>query len=141
MNTRRFRSQGGAGTSTSGLVVAGNSEPQPTDNTELWNGTNWTEVNDLPGNAVFNSTVGTQTSAITFGGSAPQPFSGADTATWNGTNWTTVGSMSTGREAGGQSGANNTSALAFGGYAPPPISAATEEFNSGPATATFSTTS
>ena len=47
--------------------------------------------------------------------------------------------MNSGRQAGGQSGANNTSALAFGGYSPPSISAATEEFSAGPVTKTFAT--
>ena len=139
MGTRRFRSAGGAGSSTAGLAVAGNSEPQPTDNVETWNGTNWAETTDLPGQAFYNSTVGTQTSAVTFGGSAPQPFGEADTATWNGSNWTTVGSMNAGRQAGGQSGANNTSALACGGYSPPSITTATEEFSAGPVTKTFAT--
>jgi len=139
MGTRRFRCIGGAGTQTAGFIVAGNSEPSVTSNCELWNGTNWTETTNLPGPARFNSTAGLQTSAITFGGSAPYGFGGADTATWDGSGWTTVGDMNEGRQGMGQGAANNTAAVAFGGYAPPPISSATEEFNSGPATVTLTT--
>ena len=47
MGTGRFGT-GGAGTSTQGLVFAGNENPPGTSTkTELWNGSSWSELNDL----------------------------------------------------------------------------------------------
>ena len=57
--------------------------------TELWNGTNWTEVNDLN---TARSTVGmhaVSTAALAFGGSPAI----AITELWNGTNWTEVNDL------------------------------------------------
>ena len=58
----------GAGTNTAALGFGGITIVTPLGNTESWNGTSWTELNDLntardrPGGA------GTQTKALAFGG-------------------------------------------------------------------------
>jgi hypothetical protein len=108
-------------------------------NTESWNGTSWTEVNDL--NQVRNSLAGAGTSntlALAFGGQSPStPFSGV-TQSWNGTSWSNVQDMNTARYdlAGGGS---STLALAAGG-SNPGATAATEEWNGdGKLTDTFTT--
>ena len=72
---------------------------------------------------------GIQTAALAFGGRIPSPT--AITESYNGTNWTEVNDLNTARLALAGSG-TSTAALAFGG-----ASAATEEWNVGPATITF----
>ena len=92
--------------------------------TELWNGTNWTEVNDLNQAREKLTATGTYTSAVAFMGDVP-PQTGA-TETWNGTNWTTSTNMNVARENGGGAG-TQTAALAFAGSIPP-TTGVTEEF-------------
>jgi hypothetical protein len=70
--------------------------------TESWNGTSWTEVNDL--NKLDHRVGGgagvDNTSALAFGGNNPPgispPFS-ANTESWNGTSWTEVNDLNTAR--------------------------------------------
>ena len=131
LNTGR-RALGGAGTQTATLAFGGSS-PAPTggskNETESYDGTSWTEVNNLNtarGYAARGSG-GTQTSALFFGG----PPALAITESWNGTSWTEVNDLNTGRRSLGGAGADNTSMLAFGGSsAPEPAgTAVTEEWN------------
>jgi hypothetical protein len=57
--------------------------------TETWNGTSWTEVNDLNTARYFISGAGSDnTNAIATGGEAPAFTNAAET--WNGTSWTKV---------------------------------------------------
>ena len=69
---------GSAGSTTSALAFAGEVGPN-TAKTELWNGTNWAEVNDMntaqqnPGSAGASNA-----SALSFGGSA----GGGETELW-----------------------------------------------------------
>ena len=51
-------------------------EPQPARaaNTELWNGTNWTEVNNLNQNKFGFPGGGSTTSGLVFGGEGTPPF-------------------------------------------------------------------
>jgi|11BtaG_2_1085332.scaffolds.fasta_scaffold31269_1 hypothetical protein len=136
LNTGR-RAMGGAGTQTAALGIGGNSNPgsPPYDIklaiTEAYNGTSWTEVNDLNtarGYAARGSG-GTQTSALYFGGkSSPGPSGDALTETWNGSNWTEVNDLNQDRYNLVGAGASNTSALAFTGTEPP-FSAKTESWN------------
>ena len=82
-------------------------------NTESWNGTNWTEVNDLSlgRNAVGGA--GVSTTAIAFGGNT-QPDT-AVTEEWNVNfvaerSWITVGTMNTSRNNLNGNGAGTTTA-------------------------------
>jgi len=110
---------GGAGTQTSGLVFGGAPPPQ-TVLTESYNGTNWTEVNDLN---QFRQGLGgagaSNTSALAFGGLAfpggPPNSLANQTETWNGTNWTEVNNLNTSRRDISGFGIQ-TAALAFGGF-------------------------
>jgi len=114
-----------SGTVTSALAFSGSG---PNALTELYNGTTWTEVNDL--NTSRTNAAGTgadNTNAICMGGESPA-VTGA-TETWNGTSWTTVTSLNTIRDLLASSGATNTAALAFGGRNPPTVYANTEEWN------------
>jgi hypothetical protein len=94
--------------------------------TELWNGTSWTEVNDLNGAKRQLAGAGTSTSALAFGGETPTEANTAETETWNGTNWTEVNDMNNARRDISGCGADNTSALSFGGE---PFSALVESWN------------
>ena len=80
---------------------------------ETWNGTNWTEVNDLNTAKYYLGGFGTNTSSLCLGGASPSLT--ANVEQWNGTNWTEVANLSA--AASGVSGAGTTSdGLAFGGY-------------------------
>ena len=99
--------------------------PPTLANTELWNGTNWTEVNDL-GTARYQiGFAGTSTSAIGVGSNAT-PY--ALVESWNGTNWTEVADLNTGRESAGTVG-TSAAAITFGGGNAPVGPTATELWN------------
>ena len=132
MNTARAELRG-AGIITSGLVFGGTEDPPAVNNTETWNGTNWTEVNNL--NSARQSLGasgpgGTNTAALAFGGTqGPQPSRVAVAELWNGTNWTEQDDLNAGRYANGGSGGGSTNALSFGGRnVPNTIIALTEEW-------------
>jgi len=131
LNTGR-RAMSGAGTQTAALGIGGNSNPGSPPfsvdiaNTESYDGTSWTEVNDLNTARGYAAADGTQTSALYFGGLPPSNL--ALTESWNGTSWTAVNTLNTGRRSLAGSGVDNTSILAFGGNIPP-VQAVTEEWN------------
>ncbi len=82
MATRR--QLGGAGNDGNTAAIAfGGDSPPTTANTEVWNGSNWTEVNNLNTARKELGGAGITTSALAYGGS-PTP---AATELWNGTNW------------------------------------------------------
>ena len=74
----------GQGTSTAALVF-GKNPPTSIGTTESWNGTTWTNENQLITARVGTSGSGTQTLALNFGG---EPFSTA-TNVWDGTGFIT----------------------------------------------------
>ena len=78
---------GSAGTSTLALIFGGITLPSTTRaSTESWNGTNWTNENDI--NTARQLTGdGTQTAAIAFGGDTGSASSA--TEEWNGDGITT----------------------------------------------------
>ena len=128
MNTGRY-GMGSAGVQTSALGFGGNGPSTQTAVTESWNGTNWTEVNDLNQAKHYVAGAGvSNTSALAFGGNADGAPAKTDTETWNGTNWTEVNNLNTGRNGLSGAGADNTSAVAFGGT-PPDNLAITELWN------------
>ena len=89
----------------------------PTTDTEVWNGSTWTEVNDCNTGRYYVAGAGTATAALAVGGeNAPTDNL---TESWDGTNWTEVAATNTGHgHSGGlQGGGTNTSTLVFG--APP----------------------
>jgi len=111
MNTARASLVGVAADNTAALAFGGSLPPGSLANTESWNGTNWTEVNDLNTARRNMGAAGIQTAALTFGGGPPAV---ADVESWNGTNWTNENSLSTARNGLGSAG-TQTSALGFGG--------------------------
>ena len=97
---------------------------QPSVFTE-WDGTSWTEVNDLntarqgPGGQELN------TASLAFGGGYPSNTVNAEL--WDGSSWTEVNNLNTARRNLGGTG-TTTSALAYG-VIPPQSITNTESWN------------
>ena len=86
--------------------------------TESWNGTNWTEVNDLNTARYYAAgAYGDQYCRFMFWWSTDQPGGStvANTESWNGTNWTEVNDLNTAtRQAFSGFGTTSASAFAVG---------------------------
>ena len=126
LNTARNISGGAGADSTSALAYGGYTTTYVAV-TEEWNGTNWTEVNNLNTARRMLAGDGTSTAALGFGGNPPN--AAQETESWNGTNWTAVANMSVGKDNTPGGAGTNTAALAFGGEAAPGVTVATEEWN------------
>ena len=110
MNTaRRGMASAQYGTQSAALGAGGNFPDKA--NTESYNGSAWTEVNDLNTARGSFAGAGTQTLALAFGGDPNVAL----TESWNGTSWTEVNDLNQGRNGIGGAGVDNTSALCFGG--------------------------
>jgi hypothetical protein len=109
LNTGRSQIDG-CGIITAALATGGYTTANVA-NTESWNGSAWSEVNDLNAATRDKSVLGTYTAAIAAGGNPPS----TNNESWNGTNWTEVNNLNTAR--GGAKGVGtNTAGLVFGGY-------------------------
>jgi len=118
LNTARYRG-GSSGTTTAGLVYTGRT-PTYVGNTEQYNGTAWTELNDVNNNSYAGggSPAGSYTAAIKSSGkSGPTSFQ-TNTEIWDGTNWTEVNNNNTGRD-GIMGAGTSTSNIIAGGQTPP----------------------
>jgi len=115
----------GIGSSTAGLIFGGSSPPVVA-NTEQYNGTAWTEVNDLNAAQNAQGSAGTLTSGMSaLGAQAP----GANVEDWNGTVWAAnPHSLNSARQFPGGDGASNDAAIMVGGE-PAPNGALTEIYN------------
>lgn len=121
LNTARG-SAGGAGTNTAALCFNGATPtaPPPSNavlNTESYNGTSWTNLNNMNTARWIGAGTGIQTAAIYAGGYNPAgtPQSVSATESWNGTSWTTVNSINSKRGYVVGSGIQ-TAAVIYGGY-------------------------
>ena len=115
----------GIGSSTAGLIFGGSSPPVVA-NTEQYNGTAWTEVNDLNAAQNAQASAGTLTSGMSaLGAQSP----GANVEDWNGSTWSAnPHSLNSARQFPGGDGASNDSAIMVGGE-PAPNGALTEIYN------------
>jgi len=96
--------------------------------TESYNGSTWTEVNDMNTGRTSGASCGTDTSGLAVNGGAPARVT--NTESWNGTCWTEVNDTNDTTYGNTGAGADNTSALEFGGNPGPGIgSALTESWN------------
>ena len=126
LNTARYFAQSGAGTQTAALVFGGQSPVKY--NTESYNGSAWTEVNDMtraPADTTGMGAGGTQTSALAAG---TQPVSTLSES-WNGTSWTSTPALNSGRGYLAGSIESNTGGIVYGGLGPPTGVALTELWN------------
>ena len=113
INTARY---GGA---TSGIytaaLLAGGQDTAKVALTESWDGTSWTEVNDLNTARAYmgSSSNAPYTASLVFGGQST--VNHADTELWNGSSWTEVNDLNTARRQISGIGIS-TAALATNGY-------------------------
>ena len=104
----------------------GGDVPPATALTESWNGTNWTEVNDLNTARSNIAGSGISTATLAFGGWLA-PGRTEKTEEWNGAGWAEVADLSTARYDTTAVGAGTTSDnLAIGGNTAPAQIADTE---------------
>jgi len=129
MNTARAQPGMGAGnTNTDALAMGGYDNPpvQYKANIENYNGSTWTELNDLNTGRQFGGGGGTKNSAIVFGGTTGS--ASALTETFDGTSATEVADLNTAKYVQGSASQVNTAALSFGGYTTTYV-ATTESWN------------
>jgi len=120
INTAREGTAGAGDSAEAALLVGGYTTSSPTvrvANTESWDGSSWTEVNDLNSARYLLASSGTNTAALAYGGNTPPPAVTAVTESWNGSSWTEVNDLNTARQSLAGVGPY-TSALAFGGTTP-----------------------
>ncbi len=128
LNTGR-NAGGAAGSSTAGLVIAGQITEPPTANCESYDGTSWTEIANTPTNIRYNVGFGSQTAAVTGGGHTPAGNYGALNYTWNATSWTANNAMNTGRAAMGGTGTSTAGIIMAGITSPSDKQDITETFD------------
>ena len=103
-----------------GMITPGTAA---TANVEEYNGSTWSEVNNLPATSRHSAAAGTLTAGLTMG----KPPQGNTCLFYDGTNWTSAPNLGTGRSAI-QGDGTQTSAFAGGGYTTTHV-ATSEEFN------------
>jgi len=136
LNTARGK-MCGSGIQTSAIGSGGT--PGPAVLVETWDGTSWTEVSEI--NTARSSGAGggsSNSSALAFGGS-PRTV---NTELWNGTAWTEVANLATATQDMNYGNVGTTGGtLAIGGDdpTPSPVSTRTEEWTSGNAVLTVTT--
>ena len=129
LNTDRAYS-GGSGIATSGVIFGGYTTPGSyVGNTETYNGTAFTEVNDMStGRGALGYAGATQSNALAISGVNPYR---TNVEKWDGSSWTETGDVSVARNAGSGAG-TSTAAIYFGGSNPalsPIYVASNESFN------------
>ena len=128
------RSSGaGFGISTAAIAAGGSNPPLTpsfTNNSQIWDGTNWTNTPNLNNNKSNLRGWGSSTNGAVAGGRVPAPSTTTQTEEWNGTSWVTSASLGTagylGSTAGGPGAPSGL--YAGGGRGPGAASSATEEF-------------
>jgi len=126
------------GSPTAGLMFGGNlgpGTPNRTNTSFSYDGSAWTAGGNLSEARVALGGAGTLTSGLAFGGYNPTPAATGTTDKWDGTSFSATSSMATARGGLGSTG-DASGAYAIGGN--PPVIATVEEFTSGPATVTIS---
>ena len=113
LNNTRTNVCGSGLTQTAALTFAGLAPSPGNGNTytENYDGTTWTELNDL-NTARYSATgFGSNTSAICAGGYTPSAVANAES--WDGSSWTEVGDLNTARGGDGGSGISNSAGIIF----------------------------
>jgi len=119
--TKTRRSFGYAGTQTAALAAAGGYPAFAT--TEEYNGTAWSNANDMSASLFDLAASGLQTAAAVWGGDTNATYE------YDGTNWTTGGSLGIAVRTAAGFGLQ-TAAVSCGGISPGnPYTNATEEYN------------
>ena len=118
-------SPSGTGIQTAALCAGGMmgppASPRYRDETETYDGTTWTEVNDLLTGRTAMGAAGIITASLVFGGSTATPNVKGETEEWDGTCWTEQNDLLTDRWRCGGYG-TTTAANCVGGQTPSPTS-------------------
>ena len=104
-----------------GLVFAGFDNPTKYANTELFNGSSWTELNDMNTARTNCGGFGISTAAVAAGGYDGPPGAVTTVETWYGSSWTNATALPAKGYTMGSAGLS-TSGLIFGGITTPPFS-------------------
>ena len=123
----------GFGTQTAAIAAGGNNPALGpgtsafTNNSQTWDGTNWTTTNSLNNNKTNLRGWGSSTSGAVAGGRPPSPSITNQTEVYDGTNWSASATLATARGEGSTAGGPGAiSGLYAGGNSP--VTSATEEF-------------
>ena len=108
------RYSGVSGGTTTAAILAGGGYPRDKNETELYDGTSWSEVNNMNSGRGRLSGTGTPSSAVGAGGYTPSSYSSA-AEQWDGTNWSNITSLPASRQYMGSIGASGSAALFIGG--------------------------
>ena len=123
-------SRAGGGTQTAAISAGG--ENPKTTNTELYDGTSWSEVNNLALARNQMGKAGTQTAFLVFGGEQGGGSPNyTQTESWDGSSWSEVNDLANARRNFAGFG-TQTAAVAAGGFTPPGAStrnSVVEEWN------------
>jgi hypothetical protein len=131
-NTERGHLGGAGSSQTAGLIVGGIIPGGPTTGaTESYDGTTWTEVNDLNAARQYFTAAGTQTAAITAGGMSSVYLDEVLVSEiWDGTSWSEEADLNTARQDGGAAGTTTAALCIAGGFGnAPPNLAIVEDYN------------
>ena len=125
--TGRNFTRGGGGTQTAAIFSGGN---PTTGNTETFDGSSWSEQNNMSLARYGSGFIGTQTSGLYMGGAGAPGRTGV-TEDWDGSVWSTTVSMATARNGTIHSKSGNASAaIVAAGYTGTAYPTTTEEYNS-----------
>jgi hypothetical protein len=119
LNTARS-SSATAGSQTASISAGGSvgpGGPNYSALSESYNGTSWTEVNDLNQARLMgggSSGFGTQTAALVAGGANPPPVVSTNVESWDGTSWTEITDITTARVYACVSGSQTSGILMCG---------------------------
>jgi hypothetical protein len=132
MNTGRESAAGSTASPYNAVVVFGGYDGDPPHfegHTEEFNGTSWSEQNNMPTALSQNMGGGTQTAAISSGGAPPEATN--ITQLYDGTNWTTSPATLVSNQMWGGYAGTQTANLIFGGSSGPASTqtGVTQEFN------------
>ncbi len=115
------------GSQTAALFAAGSYNGTDQANVESWNGSAWSEVNNVPtAKHSYAAGAGTQTAALAIGAG---PTNIALVSTWDGSNWTDVAELNTGRYFNSAAGTQTAGITFSGDTGPPTFTANTETYN------------
>ena len=143
LSTARYAED--VGTGSSALAIAGQNTPSTVTNVvESWNDTSWTSSPATNQNHGGHGKTGTDdTSALIWGGGTTDPLGAnptVQTESWDGVSWTSLPSQAnlpTGVTYPASTG-TQSAAISAGGNPPAGVTTATNLFDQGPITVTFS---
>jgi hypothetical protein len=118
LNTAREILAGWGTDNTAAGVAGGNDGSSAVNNSELYNGSAWTEVNNLNQARSAVAGVGLYSAAMAAGASPNTYYDKVEL--WDGTNWTETTEMNTSRGYSNLSGVQ-TACILIGGYSNPPL--------------------